>query len=786
MLKHNLLLVFRSFVRSRATFIINTIGLSTGLACALLIFLWTRDELNVDHFNSHDESLYQIMSRNEDANGIQVVNTMPPVLAQILKDEMPEVESAVMEARIPIKYTLSVGNNIYKEDGVYAGSSYFHVLSYKLVTGDKEKALTGINSVVISKSLALRMFNTTDVVGKVLTLTTAQEKRDLSVTGVFIVPSNASYKFDFILPFKLQFLQYPNLRDDWSNSWANTYVRLREGVNANAFNEKIKGLPKEKAGELNSSLFAQRYSSTYLHGNYTGGIQSGGRIEYVRMFSIIGALILLVACINFMNLSTAKASKRLKEVGVKKVMGANRKGLILQYMTESLALTILSVLLAICIVFLILHQFNFVTGKDLSFQFDTGIILALVVITLITGLISGSYPAFYLSSFNPLAILKGKLYNSFSESAVRKGLIVFQFVLSVTLITSVVIIYKQIKLIQDEDPGYSRDNVVYFDMDQAVKDHLETFLAEVRTVPGVLKASNTFLTFLGDLNSTPDVSWPGKSLDENISMQYRRVNYGMIDLLGIRMKEGNDFSPEVSSNIPKVIFNEEAIRTMGLSDPIGKTVHIWSGDMEIVGVTDNFHFESLHEQIKPLFFILNPERTNTIMIKIQKGHTTDAIARLEKFYSGFTGGMPLDLKFLDDKFQAQYHSEAKVSVLSRYFAGLAIVISCLGLYGLVMFTAEKKRKEIAIRKTLGSASMEIVYLLAGQFTKMVLVAIIIAVPLSYWIAERWLHSFAYRIDIRWSYFVLSGASGLLIAWLTISIQALKAANANPVKSLRSE
>ena len=755
-----------------------------GLVSALFIYLWVNDELDIDKFHQHDTKLYQLMLRNENATGIEVWTTMAPVLAETLVEEIPEVEHAVMESRIPGTYTFTVDNNSFKEAGMYAGQDYFEVFSYQLIHGNKNELLSDENKIAISLPMAMRLFNTTEnILGKVITL---QDRGDLVVSGVFSVPSNSSYQFDFILPFELQFKHYPNLKKGWSNSWANAYVILKEGANPTEFNQKIEGLIKQKAGQQDITLFATSYSKHYLYGKYENGIQSGGRIEYVKMFSIIAIFIVVIACINFMNLATANSSRRLKEIGVKKVMGVDRKRLIFQYLIESVAMAFLSAVVAIILISILLPQFNIITGKALSLSLDGKLIIAVFSITLVTGLIAGSYPALYLSGFNPVTVLKGRLHTSFSEILVRRGLVVFQFVLSVTLITGVLVIYKQVDLIQNQNPGYTRDNVIYFEREGKLKEHLETFLTGVKQIPGVVNASSTFLTFFGDLNSTPDVSWPGKDPQMNIDMQYRRVNYDLIELLDIKMEEGNPFSRAITSDIQKIVFNQTAVKKMGISDPIGKTVKVWGDDMEIIGVTEDFHFESLHQTIKPMFFFLNPERTNIIMIRLKADRLNQTIEEIQKYYGIFTDHMPLAFRFLDEKFQEQYEAEKKVALLSRYFAGLAILISCMGLYGLVMFAAERKTKEIGIRKILGSSNWGIIYYLTYGFTKMVLIAVALALPVSYWISKDWLNNFAYRIDLEWWIFAGSGVIAVLITWLTIGVQATKAAHADPVKCLRAE
>jgi len=785
MLKHNLLIIFRNLKRHKSTFIINLIGLSTGLACALLIYLWVNDELSIDKFHEKDNQLYQVMSRNENANGIEVGAAMPPVLMEALVDEMPEVEYAASEAINPFKNTLSVNDKYIKASGAYADKDYFNIFSYKLIEGNKNQVLLNENNILISEKLSKKFFNTTqNITGRFVKI---DDKGEFLISGIFSIPKNSSNQFDFILHFNVQFKFYPNLKDDWtSNSWANTYVVLKEGTDLTQFNSKIQNLIERKTKEEHISLFVRPYSEAYLYGSYENGVQAGGRIEYVKIFSIIATFILLIASINFMNLSTAKASGRLKEIGIKKAIGVKRKTLVLQYLSESIIISFISLTVAILITELSLPYFNEITGKQISLNYNTSIMLSFLAITLFTGLISGSYPALYLSGFKPIAILKGKLNTSYGELLTRKGLIVFQFILSVMFIVGVLVVYKQMELIQNKNLGYNKDNIIYFEMEGKVKENLDAFLSEIKKIPGVKNASSIWYSFLGITNSTSDVSWEGKDSRLIVDMHYRRVNYDMIELLDLKMKEGTAFSRSLSSIPSKIIFNETAIEKMGIEDPVGKKITLWGREFEILGVINNFYFESLHENVKPLFMFLNPERTNTVMVKIEQKDLTETIDKLKDFHNSFSQGLPLDFKFLDEVFQTQYAAEKRVAALSRIFAGLAVLISCLGLLGLASFTAQRRIKEIGIRKVLGSSEFGIIYLLSSDFTKLVIVSIIIALPVSYFLVKNWLDSFAYRIELNLWYFAAAGLITLMVAWLTVGIQAFKAASINPSECLRDE
>ena len=487
-----------------------------------------------------------------------------------------------------------------------------------------------------------------------------------------------------------------------------------------------------------------------------------------------------------MNLSTAKASRRLKEVEIKKAVGAERSTLIFQYLGESTLMAMLSLLTAIGLVLLFLPQFNQITGKQLHLPLDASLILSFLAITLVTGLLAGSYPALYLSAFNPVKVLKGTLNKSVGELWARKGLVVVQFTLSIILIVSVFIVYKQIESAQSKNLGYDKDNILYVNRAGWEEGPLETFLAEARQLPGVLRASSMGHDMTGHIAASYGVQWPGKNPDDRIEFEMMPVGYDMLELLEVEMTAGRTFSKEFSTDTSKIIFNEAAIAHIGFTDPVGKVVTWGDEKMEIIGVVKDFHFESLHEKVKPMMFWLDPPRTWSIAIKIKAGEEQETIAQIQPLFQTFYPGFPFDYKFLDQEYQALYAAEQRVSTLSRYLAGIAILISCLGLFGLAAFTAERRLKEIGIRKILGSGDWNIVYLLSGDFTKMVLVAIVIALPISYFIAQRWLQDFAFHIDLRWWYFAGAGLLALLIAWFTVGLQTVRAARVNPVECLRDE
>jgi putative ABC transport system permease protein len=793
MFKHNLLLSFRNFKKYKSSFFINLVGLSTGLACALLIYLWVNDELHVNRFHAHNDRLYQVMENHELANGITTGTSTPDFLAENMLREFPEIEMAagVTPSEWFGNFTLVEGSNYFKATGQYAEKDYFKIFSFPLIDGNANEALEGIGSIAISEDLAIKIFKTTDnVVGKTMEVQLLNFQYPVAVTAVFEnLPSNSTERFDMVLNWTMwqDMSEKVGRQVNWGNHGPGTYLVLKEGTDIDAFNQKIKGYIKSKLETSNVTLFATKYSDYYLYGTYTNGVQAGGRIEYVRLFSIIAIFILVIACINFMNLSTAKASRRVKEVGVKKAIGADRKSLIFQYLSESLILTLMSLMVALMLVLLVLPQFNQITGKYLSLGFDLNLILTSLVITLVTGLLSGSYPALYLSKFNAAFVLKGgRISSSVGQLWARKGLVVFQFAMSVILIVSVVVVYKQVNYVQSKNLGFTKDNVIHFDKEGKVFDNQDAFLAEVRNIPGVVNASTIQAIVVGSHNTTDGVSWEGKDTEANVRFEVVTVNYEQIETLGIEIKEGRSFSTDFGNDKEGLIFNEAAIAAMGLEDPIGKTVRFWGGDKKILGVAKDFHFKSLHEKVSPLIFMLEPEQTMKVMVKLEAGQEKEALDRLEAFYSEFNPGYTFDYSFLDQDYQAQYVAEQRVSSLSKYFAGFAILISCLGLFGLASFTAERRLKEIGVRKILGSSVWSIVLLLTSDFTKMVGAAILIALPISYYLTSTWLQDFAYSIDLTVWYFAGAGAVALIIAWITVGMQTLRAARVNPADCLRYE
>jgi putative ABC transport system permease protein len=783
LLTYNIRIFLRKVIRNRKTFFINVAGLSAGLACVLLIIIWLADELSTDKFHANERHLFQIIEFSDAEGSILTNPRTTGLLADILKGEFPEIKY-ITNVRETDELTVSDKNIFLKGTGLYAGKEFFDVFTFPLLEGDKNTVLTNKNSIVLSKDLAVKIFGSySSAVGKIVTL---RQNIPFVVTGISEnVPFNSTLKFDFILSFELFKDLNPNSLS-WSNNSTGVYLVLKDGADRESFNMKIKDVIKEKSSDKSRTLSTRLYSDSYLYSNYQNGIQKGGRIEYVRIIALIAFLILLIACINYMNLSTANASLRLKEIGLKKAIGSGRKTLILQFLGESIFLTFISLLIALLIVDLILPSFNEITGKHLTLAFSIPHLTIIFFVLLITGIVAGSYPAFYLSGLNTITALKGKIGISAGEVVARKGLVIFQFILSVILIVYVLAIYSQIKYVQNKDLGYNKENIVYFDIDENIQHNLDAFLSALQRVDGIEKASSMGTNIVGGNNTFNSLDWPGKTSDEKIIFQMRAVNYGMIELFDIPIIQGRYFSRDFGSEDNKVVFNQAAIDVMGLKEPIGTKISIQGTKLEIIGVTKDFHFASLYNEIKPLFFVLRPSWTHIVMAKIARGKEQPALKNLVNFYKQYYPGKQLDYKFLDDTYQSQYIAEQRVSILVRSFAVLAILISCMGLLGLSAYNAERRRKEISIRKIFGQSALQISVQLSGEFIKLVLTSVIIALPVSYLITDIWLSNFAYRVTFLVWYYLGAGIIALLIAILTVGSQAIHSAYRNPVDALKYE
>jgi len=792
MFKHNLLITYRSFLRHKSTFLINLIGLSTGLTCALLIYLWVQDELKMDRFHEKNDRLYQVMRKYPTSDdGIEVVDWAPGPLASALKTEIPQVEyaSSIKQNEI-FGGILSYENQHVKAMPIFVESDFFDMFSFPLLHGAQNLLEFDKYGIVVSASIASKLFNDPkEAIGKTLEGDFWDMSGVFTIRGIFEdLPAHSTDHFDVIFTYAYYAEQNPTV-NLWRNDQASTCLVLKEGTRPEEIEEKMNEVLASKREIGEEEIFLQKYADQYLYNQFENGEQAGGRIEYIWLFSIIAALVLLIACINFMNLSTAKASIRMKEIGVKKTMGATQLKLVYQFITESILLSFIALLVAFLLIALVLPQFNIITGKQLSLPTDPRLMGIFVGISILTGLFASTYPALYLSGFKPVKILKGKLEVNKGETWARKSLVIFQFALTIIFIVSVLVVYQQVSFIQEKNLGYDRDNILSIRKEGNLKEKLESFLTEVKILPEVDHATNSVITIVDSRNYTGGIDWEGKREDEGMRISVFITNYEFIETFGINLIEGRSFSRAYGNDTTKVILNEAAVEQMRLENPIGQTITFWGNQVQIIGVTENFHFESLYREVKPCIFALFSEDDNYgehIWIKLKAGTEKTALSKIKEIYHDFNPSLPFEYGFVDEAYDTLYRSEARVAMLSQYFSGLAIIISCLGLFGLATFTAERRQKEMGIRKVLGASVYQLVQLLSAEFTKMVLIAILIGLPIGYLITQRWLESFAYKIELQWWYFILAAGVTLLIAWLTVSVQTFKVARVNPVESLKDE
>jgi putative ABC transport system permease protein len=793
MLKNYLLTALRNLWKQKGFTAINLAGLALGMACSLLILFWVQDEQGVDNFHVNKDRLFYVYERNHMGNKIQSWYWTQGPLADELKKEIPEVEtSTVISSSNTVVFT--VGDKKIKEDGFAAEPDFFSMFSYPVVEGNGANALGAPDGIAISRQMAIQLFGTTNAaIGKAVRY---NDKKDLMVRAVYedFGPRVAN-QGAFVMSWK----GYIEDGNDWANGYASvdpsTCILLKAGADPAAAEAKMRHLldkfPTEQK-DIKTELALQKFGDRYLHSDFnSAGVPTEGRVEYVRLFSIIALFILVIACINFMNLTTARSVKRAKEIGVRKVMGAFRGLLIRQFIGEAVLMAVLAAALALFIVTAALPAFNQLTGKAISLPVrDPGFWISLGGITLLTGLLSGSYPAFYLSGFNPIRVLKASLPSGRRGDALfRKGLVVFQFTLSIVLIVGTILITQQIQYMQHARLGYDRENLVYLPIEGELGKKLDVFKTEARQLPGI--AGLTFFsggnpTSMG--SGTLGIGWIGKPSNEHDRFIREGIGPDFLRSMKIELVAGRDFSPAYGTDSSGVIINETAVKLMGYKDPVGKTIYNYDQKLHIVGVVKDFHFQSLHDAILPL--VLFQGRDNgwfgTVIVRTQSGKTPVALAGLEKLYRELNPAFPFSYKFADAEYSSMYRSEEVTGRLSVLFALLAISISCLGLLGLSLFTAEQRVREIGIRKVLGASVPSLFGLLSRGFMGLVGISYLIAAPLGYWAMHHWLAGFAYRTSISVWTFVLAGLLALLVALVTVCWQTLKAAGANPVKSLRSE
>lgn len=785
MIRNYLKIALRNLLKNKVYSFINITGLALGMACSLMIMLWVQDEVAMDAFHTNSTRLYRVMENQYYSGKIETYASTPGILAENIVKDIPEIEKAsqFLWEEAPL---FTVGNNFDKEKGRYVQGDFLTMFSFKLEKGDAKTALKRPDGVVISKKLAQKYFSNQDPLGKTIRI---DGKEDVMVTGVLQeLPKQTSIKFDFLMSFD-RWLKNNNWAKEWGNNGPRCYVLLSKNASLAKVNAKIKGYIKSKNKDSNVELFLQSFPESYLYSNWDSGKQNGGRIEYVQIFSIIAIVILAIACINFMNLATARSVKRAKEVGVRKVVGAAKTILIGQFIGEAILIAFFALLFSIFIVFLLLPIFNTLTEKQLSLNFaDPSFLLILLAFTLLTGLVAGSYPALFMSSLNPVVVLKGALKFKPSATYFRKGLVVFQFCLSIILIVGMIIVYRQIEYIQTKNIGFNRENLLYLPLEGDLAKNFATFKQELQNQPGIKSVTCSQSTPLEVGSSTQGVSWPGKDTTQLLLFANNAISYDYIKTMGIKLIDGRDFGPEYGTDTTNYLINEASAKKMGYKDPVGKEMTMWGRKGTIVGLMKDFHYNTLHAAIEPLILRLQPKTENwgVVIVRTEPGQTPKAIASTEKVFKRFNSNFPFNYLFADQEYANQYKSENVVSKLSNYFAFLAIFISCLGLFGLAAFTAEQRTKEIGVRKVLGATIFNLVGMLSLDFIKLVLIATLIAFPVAWYFLKNWLEKYAYRIEIQWWYFALAAIAAVVIALLTVSSQAIRASLMNPVKSLKSE
>src|SRR6266542_4056624 len=790
MFKNYLKIAFRNLWKNKAFSLINIMGLALGLTCSLLIMLWVNDEYNVDAFHKNDSQLYSVFERQYRDGQVNAFHGTPGILADELKRVMLEVQYATNYAWDELS-TFEANNKIIKEDGNHAEQDFFKMFTYQLLEGITITALKTPSDIAISKKMAEEFFGSpAEAIGKIIRY---QNNKDLKITAVFDnVPQNSTAQFDYIVNWQ-HFLEHNSWAKDWTNNGPPCYIMPREGTDAKAFEKKIirflDNYNKEQTQHSYIRLGIEQYGDVYLHSNFDKqGNISGGRIQYVHLFSIVAIFILLIACINFMNLTTARSVKRAKEIGVRKVVGAMRSSLTRQFIGEALLVALLSVTVALGIVMLVLPQFNQLTGKHILMPFNSASFwLSIAALLFATGFISGSYPALYLSSFNPVRVLKGTLKFSSSALWFRKGLVVFQFMLSIILIIGTIVISQQVNYIRSVNLGYNRENLIYIPLEGDLPGKFEVFKTQASDMPGIKDITRMSHNLTQIVNKTSEVNWEGKDPNSGIEFAWSMAGYDFAKTLNAQISQGRDFSRNFATDSVGYVLNETALRITGYKDPVGKPFTFRQKRGTIIGVIKDFHFNSLHETINPMVLSLNENmKWGSALIRTEAGKTKEALASLEKIYKEINPRFPFTYKFSDEEYAKLYKSEQVVGQLANYFAFLAIFISCLGLLGLVMFTAEQRTKEFGIRKVLGASPVTLFNLLSKEFLLLVLIALVISSPLAWLAMNNWLQNYAYKITISWWMFVIAGVAAIAIALITVSFQAIKAAIANPVKSLRTE
>lgn len=785
MFKNYLKIAFRNLAKYKAFTFINVFGLAIGMASAILILLWVQDELNYDTFNKNADEIYRVVEYQHYSGGdILSVGVTPGPLAKSLADNYPEVEKA---ARFRVlRSNLRYGDKVFKESVAYADPEFLKIFSFPLISGNSEKALLDLHSVLLTEDAANKYFGNENPMDKIIIF---DDSLAMRVAGVMEnVPHNSSIKFDFIVPFE----NLENLGwglEDWGNNSIYTFVRLKKNAVVNDVNKKIKKeiLTHNEGSLTDIALQPLKDIHLYSAGTFVADFSGLGNIKYVNIFSLVAIVVLLIACINFMNLSTARATKRAKEIGMRKVLGAERQNIVRQFYSESIMFAFIALILALGISALLLNVFNNLVAKEISlFSLNISTIIGFLILAILTGIIAGSYPSIYLSSFIPVKVLKSNSAAMGSGSLFRKILVVTQFSLSIILIIGTVIISNQLEYMKNMDLGFNRENVLEISLNGNVVRNYNAFNNELKLNPKILATAVADYSPASIGTSTSGVDWEGKS--ENDQVLFYRIVTGkdFIKTFKMQMAGGGYFTGNRAVDTSSIVINAEAAKVMGMKDPVGKTLKMWGKEFNIIGVIKNFNFLRLDSKIEPMVVAYSDSDLRSAFVRISPGDIEKTISYIEKVYKSFSPTTPFDYHFMDQDFENLYRSETRMQNIFSYFAVIAIIISCLGLFGLASYIAERRTKEIGIRKVLGANVFGLSYLLSVEFSKWVLISNVIAWPVAYFLMNNWLQNFEYRTDMNLWAFLFSGGIALLIALITVSFQVIKAATANPVKSLKYE
>ena len=790
MIKNFLKVAIRSLWRNKSFSVINIAGLAIGMGSAMLIFLWVQNELSHDRFYAHADRIALMYSRDINNGRLDVWNNTPAEMAPVIKKDYPEIEDA---ARFRTVYFLmTVGEKHMNTEGGFADSTFLSVLNFPLLEGNAKNALNDNHKIVITKSLATRLFGNEEPMGKTVRIDSAD---NFTVAGVLKdLPGNTQFTYQYLLPWSYITKLGWDRNQTWLTSNSQTYVLLKPGASIAALDKKIQNIVKGHANQGDGArreIFSQPMGRLHLYSRPENGHLVDGRIEMVRMFIIIAVFVLLIACINFMNLSTAKSEKRAKEAGIRKVVGARKNSLIFQFIGESTIVAIIAFGIALLLVQISLPAFNTVVGVPLSINFNSLYWwLFAAGFVLLTGLLAGSYPAFYLSSFRPAEVLKGTFKKINTLITPRKALVVLQFTFAIALIICTIIVESQLHFARERDKGYKANGLVYiFSQGDVIKNY-NVIKNDLLSTGAAVSVTKTFSPITRVWGTVTGLSWPGSTdVDKQVNFLQFQADANFAKTTGARILQGRDIDiNNYVSDSTALLLNEAAVKAMRLKDPVGKTIRGQFGtNFHVVGVLKDFIIQSPYDQVQPMVVQGLATGYPVVHFRLNPANTTAVnLAKAEKIFKRYNSQYPFEYYFADEMYARNFRQEQQDGTLSALFAGLTIFISCLGLFGLAAYMAENRVKEIGIRKVLGASVGSIATLLSRDFVKLVLISILVASPVAWWAMSKWLQNFNYHIGIQWWVFVAAGGGAIVIALITISSQAIKAALANPVKSLRSE